>query len=127
MSSLPKPVAILTWSGGREIIHACDAAGLRVPEEVAVLSGSDDFLCELSRVPISAVQAACETIGSEAAALLQRLMSGDKAPARPKLIPPPQVVTRQSTDTLAITDPHLARAHRTADVHARGKFANGSR
>jgi LacI family transcriptional regulator len=110
LTSLPKPVAILTWSGGREIIHACDAAGLRVPEEVAVLSGSDDFLCDMSRVPISGVQAACETIGSEAAALLHRLMNGAKPPSRPKLIPPLRVFTRQSTDTLAINDLQIARA-----------------
>lgn len=110
LKTLPKPVAVLTWSGGREIIHACDAVGLRVPEEVALLSGSDDFLCEMSRVPISAVQSACETIGSEAAALLNRLMSGARPPKQPLLIPPLRVITRQSTDTLAITNPYLAKA-----------------
>ena len=108
--SLPKPVAILTWSGGREVIHACHAVGLRVPEEVALLSGSDDFLCEASRVPISAVQAAAERIGQEAAALLHRLMRGGKAPACPILVPPLRVVTRQSTDTLAISDIALVKA-----------------
>ncbi len=110
LKTLPKPMAILIWSGGREIIHACDAAGLRVPEEVALLSGSDDFLCDMSRVPISAVQSACETIGSEAAALLNRLMIGGRPPKQPLLIPPLRVITRQSTDTLAITNPHLAKA-----------------
>ena len=108
--SLPKPVAILTWSGGREIIHACHAVGLRVPEEVALLSGSDDFLCEASRVPISAVQAAAERIGQEAAALLHQLMRGGQAPARPILVPPLRVVTRQSTDTMAISDVALVKA-----------------
>jgi LacI family transcriptional regulator len=108
--SLPKPVAILTWSGGREVIHACHAAGLRVPEEVALLSGSDDFLCEAARVPISGVQAACERIGSEAAALLHRLMRGGNPPKQPLLIPPVRVVTRQSTDTLAISDPAMVKA-----------------
>ena len=110
LKSLPKPVALFTWSGGREIIHACDAAGLRVPEAVAVLSGSDDFLCDLSRVPISAVQSACETIGNEAASLLHRLMNGHKPPMQPILIPPLRVVTRQSTDTVAISDLHIAKA-----------------
>ncbi len=79
LGALPKPVAVLTWSGGREIIDACYAAGLRVPEEVALLSGSDDFLCDFARVPISAVQAACEIIGSEAAGLLHRVLAKAKA------------------------------------------------
>ena len=108
--SLPKPVAILTWSGGREVIHACHAVGLRAPEEVAVLSSSDDFLCEAARVPISAVQAAAERIGREAAALLHRLMRGGRPPAHPILVPPLRVVTRQSTDTLAISDVALVKA-----------------
>lgn len=110
LTALPKPVAIFTWSGGREIIHACDAAGLRVPEEVAVLSGSDDFLCNMSRMPISAIKADCEMIGREAAGLLHRLMNGAKPSSKPKLVPPLQVVTRQSTDSLAITDPQLVKA-----------------
>lgn len=110
LKSLPKPIAVFTWSGGREIIHACHEIGLRVPEEVAVLSGSDDFLCDMSRIPISAVQSASENIGNEAAALLHQLMKGGRPPKRPILIPPLRVVTRQSTDTLAISDPHMAKA-----------------
>lgn len=110
LQSLPKPVAILTWSGGREVIHACHSVGLRVPEEVALLSGSDDFLFEASRVPISAVQPAAERIGKEAAALLHRLMQGGRPPSRAILIPPLRVITRQSTDTMAVSDPALVKA-----------------
>ena len=110
LRSLPKPVAILTWSGGREVIHACQSFGLRVPEEVALLSGTDDFLCEAARVPISAVQAASERIGSEAAALLHRLLRGGRSPSKPLLIPPLRVVTRHSTDTLAISDQAMVKA-----------------
>ena len=111
LQSLPKPVAILTWSGGREVIHACEHAGLRVPEEVAILSGSEDeLLCECSPIPISGVVAACEQIGYEAAALLDRLMRGRPAPKSPRVIPPLRVITRQSTDTTAISDRALIAA-----------------
>jgi len=107
--SLPKPAAILTWSGGREVIHAAKLVGLRVPEEIALLSGSEDFLCEASRVPISAVQVDFERIGLQAAEMLDRLMRGAKDPP-PKFIPPLRIITRQSTDTLAISDPALVKA-----------------
>jgi len=56
------------------------------------------------------VQATAERIGQEAAALLHRLMRGGKAPACPILVPPLRVVTRQSTDTLAISDIALVKA-----------------
>jgi LacI family transcriptional regulator len=105
LSSLPKPVALFTWSGGREVIHACQQAGLRMPEEIAVLNGSEDELLGVSSpIPVSGVQAAGRKIGFEAAALLDRLMRGGEAPGEPILIPPINVVTRQSTETMAIAD-----------------------
>ncbi|MEI6197827.1 MAG: XylR family transcriptional regulator, partial [Verrucomicrobiota bacterium] len=76
LRSLPKPVAILTWSGGREIIHACQFAGIKIPEEVALMSGTEDLLCEAAHIPISAVCAGSERIGFEAAAMLDDLMRG---------------------------------------------------
>ena len=60
-------------------------------------------------MPISAVQVDFERIGVEAADLLQRLMRGAKPPP-PRFIPPLRIVTRQSTDTLAISDPALVKA-----------------
>ena len=42
----------------------------------------------------------------------RRLMDGEPAPTEPILIPPAGVVTRQSTDVLALPDPDTARALR---------------
>lgn len=111
--TLPKPVAILCWnvSGAREIVFACEEVGLQVPEEVAVLSQADDeVLCEASQIPISGVRVAAETTGFQAARLLDRLMEGAREPTRPLFIAPLSVVTRQSTDTLAVRDPVLVKA-----------------
>jgi LacI family transcriptional regulator len=111
LKSLPKPVALFTWSGGREVIHACLQAGLRVPEEVAVLNGSEDeLLGQFSPVPVSGIQAASRKIGFEAAQLLDRLMNGAAAPAKAIDVPPIGVVTRQSTETMAIPDRSLITA-----------------
>lgn len=110
LRSLPRPLAVLTWSGGREVIYAAQHAGLSVPEEVSVMSGSDDFLCEVSQVPISAVRAAGERIGYEAASQLDAQMRGTGDPHLSVYIPPSDVITRQSTDTLAITDQFLIKA-----------------
>jgi LacI family transcriptional regulator len=114
LTALPKPVGILTWNAdsGRQVIYAAQRAHLHVPEELALLSGSDDdLLCEVSFVPISAVLVAAEQIGYRAAQVLDRLMRGRtrRIPA-PTLIPPLGVVTRQSTDTLAIRDLALVAA-----------------
>ncbi|HEV2453997.1 MAG TPA: DNA-binding transcriptional regulator [Verrucomicrobiae bacterium] len=113
LKDLPKPVGILTWNAdsGRQIIYACERAGLHVPEEVALLSGSDDdLLCEVSHIPISAILVAGEQIGYQAAELLDRLLRGRTVPKEPVIIPPLGIVTRQSTETLAIRDRALGAA-----------------
>ncbi len=113
LRGLPKPVALFMWSGGRQIIDCCRKAGIAVPEEVAFLSGSNDtLLCEVSDIPISAVQQPCERIGGEAVAILEKLMNGVEVPAAPIWLPPGAIVTRQSTDTMAVNDTALVAALR---------------
>jgi LacI family transcriptional regulator len=110
---LPKPIAIFTWNAScaREILFGCQAAGIIVPEEVAVLSGADDdLLCEISHIPISAIKVAAEQIGFQAAAILDEWMTSRCVPKKNIVIPPLEVVTRQSTDTLAVKDRALAKA-----------------
>jgi LacI family transcriptional regulator len=113
MKSLPKPVGMLAWdySSGRAIMFAAELAGLLVPEEVAVLGGGDDdLLCEVLQTPMSGIRAASEQIGHEAARLLDVMMRGGKPPREPIFFPPAKIITRHSTETLAIQDRALARA-----------------
>lgn len=121
LQELPKPVAIVTWTSerGREVLYACRALGLLVPEQVAVMGGDEDsLLCETCNPPLSGVELTSERIGFEAAALLDRMLHGEQRPKEPILIEPTRVVVRQSTDTLAITDPDLARAVAYIRAHA---------
>jgi LacI family transcriptional regulator len=113
LKQLPKPLAVLAWnaSSSREIIYACQIAGLLVPEEVAVLSGSDDdVLCEYIHPSISGIMVAAEQCGYHAAQLLDRLLHRKRLAAESILVPPLGIITRQSTDTLAIPDDAMVKA-----------------
>lgn len=113
LRSLPKPAAVLASSDlcGTRTIDACLAAGISVPEEVAVLGiGNDELLCRLAAPPLSSVDTDAPRVGYEAAALLERLMDGGTPPAQPCWVPAGGVVARQSTDVTAIDDKELARA-----------------
>lgn len=113
LQSLPKPVAMFTWnsSGARDLIYACQRAGLAVPEEVAVMSGSDDHLfCEVTPVPISAVELDSELIGYTAARELERMMQPGFHEMEEIWIAPRGVVERRSTDSLAHADPAMVKA-----------------
>lgn len=98
---LPKPVGIATWGPdiACQVVDACNRLGIRVPEEVAVIAADDDAMkCELAQPTISAAEIPAARIGYEAAALLQRLMAGERTPEQPIEIAPTGVIAvREST------------------------------
>jgi LacI family transcriptional regulator len=111
LRELPKPVGVLACDDdrGRQVLEACRGGELQVPEDVAVVGvDNDELLCELSDPPLSSVALNAEKAGYEAADLLGGLMSGRVTTARRILVEPTHVVTRYSTDILAIGDRQVA-------------------
>jgi LacI family transcriptional regulator len=85
-------------------------SGLRVPDDIAILGADNNkLICENQAVPLSSVRHDLRTIGYEGAAMLDRLMDGQKLEQRLKLIPPRGIAVRQSTDALAVTDPLIRK------------------
>jgi LacI family transcriptional regulator len=115
LRSLPKPAGVMACNDGRgwEVMEACRQAGLRIPEDVALIGVDNvDPLCRLSFPPLSSVAVAAERIGYEAAVVLDKMMSGHPGPRRPVRISPLGVVTRQSTDVVSVEDAQVAAALR---------------
>jgi len=120
--SLPKPVGLMCCNDtrARHVTQACVTAGVRVPEDVAIIGAdNDELICAMSNPPLSSIDVSAERVGYEAAALLARLMRGEPAPPpdQPILIPPGEVIVRQSSDALAISDPDVAAAMRFIREH----------
>jgi LacI family transcriptional regulator len=121
VQTLPKPVAVMACHDDRalQVLEACRRVNVLVPEHVAVIStDNDEYLCELANPPLTSIDENPARVGYEAAALLDRIMKGETPPKTRLLIPPRGVVTRQSTDLLAIEDPYVARALRFIREHA---------
>lgn len=119
--SLPRPVGIFAANDiwGVQLTEVCLRAGLRVPEEVAILGvDDDDLLCELARPSLSSIALPSQRIGYEAAREVERLLRGAKARSRPLLLPPLGVIARRSTDVLAVDDDDVAAALRFIRQHA---------
>ena len=113
LRSLPKPVGIMACNDekGVEVLTACRQAGVRIPDEVAVLGvDNDPALCDLSLPPMTSIDVNAEQIGYESAALLDRMMSGEPAPPEAVSVPPRGVVARPSTNTLFSGDAEVDRA-----------------
>lgn len=116
----PKPLGLMACNDyrGIQVLHACRRANVAIPEEVAVIGVDNEVLaCELAYPPLSSVVPDCRRIGYEAALMLDCMMNGEPHAVR-KDIPPLGLVTRQSTDIMAISDPVLAEAMRFIRLRA---------
>ncbi len=113
--SCDPPIGVLAGSDlvSADVLDAATRAGLRIPEDVAVIGvDNDPIITELGLIPLTSVDTARERVGYEAAALLDRLINGERAPRNPILVEPAGVVTRRSTEMLAVADPDLIKAIR---------------
>ena len=117
LAAAGKPLAVLTYdeTDAARLLYAARELGINVPEELAILSiGNNPLICENQSIPLSSIDQNLERGGYEAAALLDRLMdsrSRTRHLARSAiLVPPAGVITRRSTDVIAIADPTVRKA-----------------
>ena len=121
LSKLTKPLAVFAVRDVEavEVIEACGAAGINVPDEVAVLGvDNNEMICDCLRVPLSSVDPNLEEVGYQGAALLSRLLSGERPESDPIYIAPLGVVRRRSSDGLAVEHAAVAAALRFIHDHA---------
>jgi LacI family transcriptional regulator len=121
IESLPKPVGIIGWATSicRQIAMNCGTSGIKVPEEVAIISlETEDLLGRVVHPPLSGVDIPVERIGYEAARQLDRLLHGKAAQPKEIRLSPLGVTTRQSTDLVFCDDPHIQQALRFIRDHA---------
>ncbi|MCX6900496.1 MAG: DNA-binding transcriptional regulator [Verrucomicrobia bacterium] len=122
LRSLPKPLGVMACNDdrGQHVIEACKVAGLRVPDEVAVIGAdNDELVCELSDPPMSSVAINFERAGYDSAELLAKLMAGRRSVSKAIVVRPTHVIARQSTNILAIEDAHVAKSLRFIRLHGR--------
>ena len=113
LRQLPKPAGLMACNDdrGREVLEACRTADVRVPEQLAVIGvDNDELLCELADPPLSSVALNAQGVGYRAAALLDRMMRRRVRRPRRLVAEPLHVVSRRSTDIVAIEDAEVAAA-----------------
>lgn len=111
--ALPKPVAIMACNDDRahHVLICCNLAGLHIPQQVAVIGVDNDLLlCDLANPPLTSIALNTRKAGFEAAGILDRMIDGETLAGERIYVRPTHVVTRRSTDTLAISDKYVTGA-----------------
>ncbi|HYF36816.1 MAG TPA: DNA-binding transcriptional regulator [Prosthecobacter sp.] len=117
LRDLEKPAGVFTCHDqlGFWVLDAARRAGVPVPEELAVVGAENDkTLCETAWPPLSSVQLRGQAVGHAAARLLDDWMHKRRIPAPDEeiLLPPADIVVRQSSDIVAVEDQRIAAALR---------------
>ncbi|OYP37071.1 xylose operon transcription regulator XylR [Rhodopirellula sp. MGV] len=124
LHQLPKPIGIFATYDikAQEVLDACRECDLKVPLEVAVLGvDNDELLCDLCTPPLTSIAPDAEQAGRVAAATLDAMMNKPRRQCgnhpSMRLLPPKGIVSRQSTDIVAISDKDVAEAVRFIRDH----------
>jgi LacI family transcriptional regulator len=115
LKSLRKPVALMcaTDVRSREIVLECQRINIRVPEEISIISVDDDeSICQLVVPKLSSICLDGRRAGYQTAALLDRMMRGEKVHWQTVSIPPLPIRHRRSSDAYAISDEEVSAALR---------------
>ena len=127
LKSLPKPLAVFAPSDAyaQVAVNAGRNAGLRIPDDLAVIGvDDDDVYCMTTSPQLSSIVTPARQMGQEALALILDVLSG-KEHSRRILIPPAGVTVRGSTSDFALQDQDVIAAVRfIRDNAARGVTVN---
>ncbi len=126
LKTLKPPVGMMAVHDVRAslAVNSCLNLGLRVPEDIGIVGvENNEIVCEFAQVRLSSVPTNNRQIGFEAAALLNSLMIGEPEPPDTLLVQPKEVVRRDSTDIIAVEEPHVAAAARYIREHLQEDFS----
>jgi LacI family transcriptional regulator len=115
LQGLPKPCGLFTCADhwARIVARYVRLAGLRVPDDVALIGVDNDVVeCELLAPPLSSVMVPWQELGTHAASLVHRVLHGQRVERQRWVTPPIAVAARRSSEVFAIEDTLVAQAVR---------------
>jgi LacI family transcriptional regulator len=95
----PRPDAVFCYNDpvAAGAIQAILEAGLRIPQDIAIVGAGNVNYSGLLRVPLTTVDQSSGLIGDRAAELLSHCMDARKPPATQRILIPPRLIVRESS------------------------------
>ena len=121
LARLPRPCGIFAVTDiiGAVAVSAANRIGLRVPEDVSVVSVDDDpEICESCSPSLTSVRPDFFQLGFETGRVLDKAMSGTARPGERIVVPPLGIVRRASTMRTKTFDKKVNDAMEQIRLHA---------
>ena len=127
LRALPRPTALFAAYDirARQVLDACHAAGLSVPDDIAILGVDDDeVICETAAPALSSIPLSMADAGFRAAELLDRVMSTGRRPrgAADIIFTGTHVAARRSTARDAVADALVRRCRALMEANVGRPF-----
>ncbi|MBO7688200.1 MAG: substrate-binding domain-containing protein [Kiritimatiellae bacterium] len=124
---LPRPTALFAAYDirARQVLDACHAAGLAVPDDIAILGVDDDeVICETATPALSSIPLSMEDAGFRAAELLDRVLATRRRPRGTTdiIFTGTRVVARRSTARDAVADALVRRCRALMEANVGRPF-----
>ena len=99
MDAAARPDGIITTNDhmGCGVVHGLVHAGVRVPEDIAVIGYDDIEFASIAAVPLSSIRQPAREMGRQAGELLLRHIAGETDGGVTQIVFQPELVTRAST------------------------------
>lgn len=113
LRELPKPCALFAAHDplGRSLLSRCKQEGIKVPEQISVISANNDpLICDLVNPPLSSVNIPWNKVGYEATRILIEKITGRFQGQETTLLDPLAIEHRQSSNILHVENPVLSKA-----------------
>ena len=113
LQMVPKPIGIMACDDnqGNNLIEACHAAGIRIPEEVSIMGvDNDELLCSLGSTTLSSIFVDIEEGGYRTAEMIEKRVANPDAPIEDVVLRPVKIVGRISTAAFATDDAQIQKA-----------------
>jgi LacI family transcriptional regulator len=125
LAKLPRLVGIMACNDdcGAQVVEACKVAGIVVPDAAGIISvDNDEVICGLSDPPLTSIAVNFERAGYESAQALEKLMQKSKSVPSKINVLATHLITRRSTDVVAVDDDCVASALSFIRNHAGQPF-----
>ena len=106
LAGLPRPLGVFAANDhmSAQVLAAAQLAGLRVPDDVAIIGvDNDELVCENAGTTLSSIVPDFAAGGEAAGNILSKLMSGHRKSARSATFGPLRTIRRASTMRIAVT------------------------